>query len=118
RQGVSPVNGRSGGAGKITGNPPPALDDAGHDSLNPPFGAGDTPGFVGTDPVNFRGGTIDRDIDQAPWRRVVRVPSGIAFFVHERLEVMAVAGNELSPAVVKTHAVLPAASFGPDLQRC
>ena len=117
RESVAAIDGCAGRAGEVTGGAPAALDRAGNQAGDTPARAEHAPRFVGTDAKDLRCRPV-RGYARARRRHgEERISVSVTVFVHDELDVVAVAANEFPTPAVETHPVLGPAALGAKIER-
>ncbi len=113
---IAAKNGDAGRAGEISGRPAAAFDWPRHQSIHSPLRANHSPGLFRTGAIHLRRRPIGRDVHQRPRHRIIRIPPRITQVKHDRLNMMAIATNEFSEAIVEAQSILPAAALESKVQ--
>ena len=114
--GVPTIDRDACGGRKITGHPTAAFHRPAHLPSNAPARAHNTPRFIRAQPKHLRRRAIGRDAHPLTRQRVMRVAARIPRWIHQRLQMTAVAAGKFSSCIIKAHPVLRRAVFRAQLQ--
>src|SRR6185436_1191120 len=101
---VSAVDGYTRCGSEVAGRAPTTLYGSRHFSGNAPCRPQHAPRLLGTDTINFRRGTVCRNVDDRRRHGVERIARGVAVLIHHQLDVRAVVANKLLAVIAERHA--------------